>query len=262
MRQWRPNLEFILRCSSLESRCPEGWSTRGYKHFQASLANAHAHLHIHVFGISNNALGKHRTKGDSATPSSPMRTIKLWHLLPVFPALLHSSEDHITGRESFPLLERGDIVLQLPWLMASREGWTCVSGLQLMKPRRKLSSSGRHQNASTRGGVTGAARTPLGEPRPPGTKETWEMLKAKFPTEEASFVTAAAVVVAASAMESEGVFLRGARTACLIRKWLSKLLTTVAPSQKPGTRNNASPSFSPPSGPRLTARYFELASDY
>lgn len=73
-----------------------------------------------------------------------------------------------------------------------------------MNLRRKRSSSERSQCATTREGIHSQARTLLAEPHSPGTEKTWETLKAKFPTEEISYIAAAVTAVAVSALEGEG----------------------------------------------------------
>ena len=78
-----------------------------------------ARLSVHVLGILNHAMGEHRPNRDSATPNSLLRAIKLWYLMP---ALLHSPDGRIKKRQRFALVESGDIVLLLPWLMMFTRG--------------------------------------------------------------------------------------------------------------------------------------------
>ena len=85
------------------------------KKVQPQLAGAHARLSVHVLGILNHAMGEHRPNRDSATPNSLLRAIKLWYLMP---ALLHSPDGRIKRRQRFALVESGNIVLLLPWLIA------------------------------------------------------------------------------------------------------------------------------------------------
>ena len=85
------------------------------KTVQLQLAGAHARLSVHVLGILNHAMGEHRPNRDSATPSSLLRAIKIWCLMP---ALLHSPDGRMKRRQRFALVESGDIVLPLPWLIA------------------------------------------------------------------------------------------------------------------------------------------------
>ena len=82
---------------------------------QPQLTGAHARISVHVRGILNHAMGEHRPNRESATPNSLLRTIELWYIMP---ALLHSPDGRIKRRERFALVESGDIVLLLPWLMA------------------------------------------------------------------------------------------------------------------------------------------------
>ena len=74
---------------------------------------------MHVLGILNRALGEPRPNQDSVTPNSLLRTIKLWY---VMPALLRSPDSRIKRRQRFALVESGDIVLLLSWLMTFTRG--------------------------------------------------------------------------------------------------------------------------------------------
>ena len=82
---------------------------------QPKLARTHARISVHVLGILNHAMGEHRPNWDSATPNSLLRAIKLWYIMPT---LLHSPDGRIKRRQRFAVVESGDIVLLLPWLMA------------------------------------------------------------------------------------------------------------------------------------------------
>ena len=64
--------------------------------------------------LLNHALGEHRLSRELETPSSLLRAIKLWYILP---ALLHSQDGRVKRRERFASVERGDITLFLPWMM-------------------------------------------------------------------------------------------------------------------------------------------------
>ena len=88
---------------------------------QPQLAGTHARISVHVLGILDHTMGEHRPNRDSATLDSLLRAIKQWYIMP---ALLHSPDGRIKRRERFALVESGDIVLLLPWLMAytSRRG--------------------------------------------------------------------------------------------------------------------------------------------
>ena len=68
--------------------------------------------------ILNHALREHRPNRDSA-PNSVLPAIKLWYLMP---ALLDSPDGRIKRRQRFALVENGDIVLLLPWLMTFSRG--------------------------------------------------------------------------------------------------------------------------------------------
>ena len=89
------------------------------KKVQPQLAGAHARLSIHVLGILNHAMGEQRPHRASVTPNSLLRAIKLWYLMP---ALLYSPDGRIKRRQRFALVESGDIVLLLPWVMAFTRG--------------------------------------------------------------------------------------------------------------------------------------------
>ena len=86
---------------------------------QLRLANAHAKLFTHVLDLFNHALGEHRQDRQSETPTSLLRAITLWYILP---ALLHSQDGRVTRRERFASVERGDITVLLPWLMDTPVG--------------------------------------------------------------------------------------------------------------------------------------------
>jgi len=75
-----------------------------------------------VLDILNQAMGEHRSNGDSATPNSLLRAITLWHLMPT---LLHSPHGRIKRRQRVALVQSGDIVPLFPWLMAytRRRDW-------------------------------------------------------------------------------------------------------------------------------------------
>ena len=97
--------------------CP--WMTSSYAlqpgKGQQQLPGVHARLSVHVVGILNHDMGEHRPNWDSATPNSRLRAIKLSYIMP---PLLHSPDGRIKRRQRFALVESGDIVVLLPWLMA------------------------------------------------------------------------------------------------------------------------------------------------
>lgn len=70
---------------------------------------------VHVLGIINHALGKHRSNRHLATPNSILPETKLGYILV---ALRHLPDGRIMKRQSFVLVENGDVFLVLPWLMA------------------------------------------------------------------------------------------------------------------------------------------------
>ena len=143
------------------------------KKVQPQLAGAHACISVHVLGIFNHAMGAHWPNRDSATPNSILRAIKLWYIMP---ALLHSPDGRIKRRQRFALVENGDIVLLLPWLMAytrrrdSRERNAANEDSEEAKLER-ASSVCRHA-----GGLKVAARALLAEPHSAGNEETWSTL--------------------------------------------------------------------------------------
>ena len=131
----------------------------------------------------------------------PAYTIKLWYLMP---GLLHSSDGRIKKRQRFALVESGDIVLLLPWLMAftrGRDSRPRDAALEASEEAEleRASSACRHA-----GGVKVAARNLLAEPRSEGNEETWNTLGSKFPSEDHAAVSAAAAdAVLASATKAE-----------------------------------------------------------
>ena len=144
------------------------------KNKMQQLAGAHARLSFHVLGILNHAMGENRPNRDSATPNSLLRAMKLWY---VMSALLHSSDGRIKKRQRFALVESGDIVLLLPWLLAFTRGRDSGRDAAL-----EASEEGKLQRASSvcrhAGGLKVAARNLLAEPRSAGNEETWNTLVA------------------------------------------------------------------------------------
>ena len=140
---------------------------RNREKVQPHLAGAHARISVHVLNILNHAMGEHRPNRDSATPNSLPRAIKLWYLMP---ALLHSPDGWIKKRQRFALVESGDIVLLLPWLMAftrGRDSRPRDAALEASEEAKleRASSACRHA-----GGVKVAARNLLAEPRSEETR--------------------------------------------------------------------------------------------
>lgn len=69
-----------------------------------------------MFDIFHHIVKEHRANRDLATPSSPLREIKLWYIMSALP---HSTDGMIKRRQRrFALLKSRDLVLLLPWLMA------------------------------------------------------------------------------------------------------------------------------------------------
>ena len=145
---------------------------------QPALVTAHAKLLTHMLGLLNHALGAHPPNRHSETPSSLLRVIKLWYIVP---ALLHSQHRHVKRRERFAYVERGDITLLPPWLMecasraSTRHRGPTYEATDAAKCER-ASSACRHS-----GWVSVAAPGLLTEPRAHGDEVTWERIKAKFP---------------------------------------------------------------------------------
>ena len=168
---------------------------------QPRLATAHAKLSTHVLVLLNHALGEHRLSRELETPSSLLRAIKLWYILP---ALLHSQDGRVKRRERFASVERGDITLFLPWMME----YTRRASARRSDPAPELTVEAKFKRASSAcrhpGGVTVAARSLLAEPRASSNEVTWEQVRAKFPDGDYSSISeAAAAVAAASAFDSE-----------------------------------------------------------
>ena len=78
---------------------------------QLRLATAHAKLIAHMLGLLNHTLGHHRQNGESETPSSLLRAIRLWHIPP---ALLHSHDGRVKRRGRFGSFERGNVTFISP----------------------------------------------------------------------------------------------------------------------------------------------------
>ena len=136
---------------------------------QQGLATAHAKLLTHALGLLNHALGAHRPNKHSETPSSLLRPIKLWGIVPT---PLHSQDSRVKRRERFASVERGDITLILSWLME----YTSRASTRLKGPTYEATDAVKYERASSAcrhsGGVSAAARSFLAEPRAPGDEVT------------------------------------------------------------------------------------------
>ena len=119
------------------------------------LAGAYAHLSVHELRILNHAIEEHRPNWDSATLNSLLRAIKLWYLIP---ALLHAPDGQIKKRQRFALVESGDIVILLLWLMAFTRGGDPTQPDAAKKLRRAGSSNGRRRREATREAQSGSAQ--------------------------------------------------------------------------------------------------------
>ena len=133
------------------------------KTVQPQLAGAHARLTIYALGILNHAMGQHRPNRDSTTPKSFPRAIKLWYLMP---AVFRSPDGRIKRRQRFVLLESGDAVLLLPWLIAytKREGLIQRDAAQEASEEAKLeraSSACRHAGGVKSGSIQPSGRTTI-----------------------------------------------------------------------------------------------------
>ena len=159
---------------------------------QPQLAGAHARVSIHVLGILNHAVEEHLPNPNSATPNSLVRAITLWYLMP---ALLPLPDGGIKRRQLLSLMESGNIMLLLPWLMALTRG----RGSRPRDAAHEASDPAKFERASSTcrhdGGVKVAARNLLAEPRSTGNEETWTTLVAKLPSEDHAAVSAAAATM-------------------------------------------------------------------
>lgn len=113
---------------------------------KACSRNWQADMHVWVFtwlGSSTNTLGEHQPNWDLATPISLLWAVKLWYILPT---LLHSPDGRINRRQRFALLESGDKVLLLVWLMAhTRRGDTRQIAAAQEARKRRSSNAGRRR---------------------------------------------------------------------------------------------------------------------
>ena len=110
-------------------------------------------------------MGEHRSNRDSATPNSLLRAVKLWYLMP---ALLHSPDGRIKKRQRFALVESGDVLFLLLWLVAftrGRNSWPRDAALEASDEAKLERASSACRYA---GGVKVAARNLLAEPRSEG----------------------------------------------------------------------------------------------
>ena len=113
---------------------------------QQGLATAHAKLLTHALGLLNHALGAHRPNKHSETPSSLLRPIKLWGIVPT---PLHSQDSRVKRRERFASVERGDITLILSWLMEYTSRASTRAGGQPKKPQTRPSTREHRQHVAT-----------------------------------------------------------------------------------------------------------------
>lgn len=74
-------------------------------------------MSVYVFGTSNHALGENLPNQHLTTPNSLLGTVKRQYILL---ALLHSLDGRMNRGQRLVLLESGDVVLLLPWLIAYR----------------------------------------------------------------------------------------------------------------------------------------------
>ena len=118
-------------------------------------------LFTEVLGL-NHALGEHRRNRQSETPTSLLRSIKLWY---IFTALLHSQDDRVKRHERSASAERGDLTLLPPVVNGA-----CPSNIdkgEWPSPR----SDGRWYvkegviSMPSRGGERGSAQPPRGTAR-------------------------------------------------------------------------------------------------
>ena len=141
----------------------------------------HTRISVHVLRVLNSAMGEHRPNPESATPNSLLRVIKLWYFMP---ARLHSPDGIIKRRQRFALVESGDTVFLLPWLIV----YTRRSKKRQRDAAHDASEEAKLERASSvcrhAGGVKVATHTLLAEPNSAGSEETWSTSVAKFPSED------------------------------------------------------------------------------
>ena len=129
---------------------------------QPGLAAPHAKLLTHVLGLLNHALGGHRPNRHSETPSSLLRAIKLWYIVP---ALLHSQDNRVKRRERFACVERGDITLTLTWLME----YTSRAATRGRGPTYEATDAAKYESIVSKSplwrGVSGSTRSSRGTAR-------------------------------------------------------------------------------------------------
>ena len=93
----------------------------------------------------------------------------MWYLMP---ALLHSPDCKIKKRQRFALVESGDIVLVLPWLMVFTRGRDSRPRDAALEPSKEANLERASSVCRHAGGVKVAARNLLAEPRSEGTEDT------------------------------------------------------------------------------------------
>ena len=148
-------------------------------------------------GLLNYALGEHQQNRYSETPNSFLRAI----IYGTFCRLCCTRRTTgLSGARGFASVERGDITIFLPWLM----GYTRRASARCRDPAHeakvKRASSACHDPE----GVTVAVLSLPTESRAPGREATWGLVKPKFPGEDQTSVSEAAVAaVVASASDSE-----------------------------------------------------------
>ena len=152
----QPGHRATTRCRFLGG---PGATFRNRKPVQPQLAGAHARLRVHALGIFNHAMGKHRPNRDSATPNSLLQALKLWYLMP---ALLHLPDGRTNRRQRFALVESGDTMHLLSWLIA----YTRREGLRQRDAAQEASKDAKLERASAAcrhvGGAKVEARKPFG----------------------------------------------------------------------------------------------------
>ena len=156
-------------------------------------------LFLHTLALLNFQLGQHRPPGADETPRSLVRAVKLFHVLP---ALLLSSDGRASRRDRFLAVERGDISVLLPWLLAFTDA-AAARRRQVPESRSEAEVfSKAAANCKHRGGISSAARTLLAEARAPATAETFEHVRAKFGDEDPDTVAAAAAAAVAESRDA------------------------------------------------------------
>lgn len=139
--------------------------------------------------------------------------------------LLYSPDGRVKRRQRFALVEIGDIVLLLLWLIAcTRRGETQDRGVPPKKIRRRLSTTVRRKRVDTRDWAMRAL--PWLTRASAGNEEALTNLVAKLPPEDHATASAVAAVMAAAAVlanATEGE--EGGAPPSLLNEYASRVLS-------------------------------------